>query len=125
MPLDLKKTFPLTHENAVGILRDAPWTDREKTFLAKYSLATTIKPLGEQLRRYWYLDEESSILGRHYRERFNLGYGEDMAAMVLEHWFCTMRMENFNSNRFAQSLRQEWLVKGIDPITLRKIPNYG
>jgi hypothetical protein len=125
MPLDIRHSFPITHEQAVKILRDAPWTDREAAFLSKYSLATTIQPIGGQLRKYWYLDEETSILGRHYRERFSLGDGSDMASMVLENWFCLMRGETFNMTRFAQSLRQEWLVKGIDPLTMRKIPNYG
>lgn len=125
MPLDIRQTFPLTHEQAVKVLRDAPWTDRESAFLENYSLATTLQPIGSQLRKYWYLDEETSILGRHYRERFSLGDGTDMAAMVLEHWFCLMREDKFNAERFAQSLRQEWLAKGIDPLTMRKIPNYG
>ena len=120
MPVDLLHTFPLTHEQAVYTLLEAPWTPEEQKFIGERSLCTLMDPIGSRLRVHWYLDEPTGILPRHYKKRFALGDGGDMAALMILNWLAVLKEEQFNITSYVHELRNTWLRRGIDPLTLEK-----
>lgn len=122
MPVDMRNSFPLTHEHAVEHMLKAQWTLAEKRWIEERSLATLFHPIGKPMRDYWHLEERSYPLPRHYMRRFALGDGGDMSALIILNWLALMRGEEFNLAGYVHEFRRQWLVKGIDPVTLEKIP---
>lgn len=120
MPLEIRNTFPLSHEQAVSILINAEWSPSEQKFLDERHLTTLHKPVGDVLIKWWFLDQKSYPLPRSYMRRFALGSADDMTALIIKYWICFMRDEKFDLAQEVHSLRQTWINQGIDPVTLEK-----
>lgn len=122
MPVDLLHTFPLTHGQAVDILLDAPWTPQEQKWIEMRSLVTLFHPVGDNLRKHWWMDDKSFPLPRHYMKQYNLGDPGDMVALIILDWLARLREEQFSMSAYVNEFRRQKLSQGIDPLTLEKIP---
>jgi hypothetical protein len=128
MPVDFQHTFPLSHENALWCLHHAPWNQETKQQLYNISTLESLhRPLGDHLKRVWYLADRSYPLPRHYMKRFGLGSPDDMICLVIQHFLCQLRQEEFHLARFVAEFQRFWRDKGKDPVTLQDIPRgfYG
>jgi hypothetical protein len=121
MTLNIKETFPLTHEQAVKTLTEADWSIEEVEVLLKFSPVDLHNGVGAILRESWYLQEISFPLNRHYRRRFGLGHADDMCRLILAEFLATLRKESFVLKQEAEMLRDHWLNQGMDPLTLSRI----
>lgn len=122
MPVNFLYTFPLTHEHAVNVLETAAFSPKEKQFMEEGSLQTLYHPLGSPIREHWRLEEKSYPLPRHYMKRFALGDAGNMSSLIILDYLARLRGEPFNLAGYVQAFRQQWFEKGIDPLTLEKIP---
>lgn len=123
MPVDFSRTFPLTHENALWVLHHAAWTSDEKFQLYNiYTLENLFHPLGDKLLIAWHLGDRSYPLPRHYMKRFGLGSSSDMICLIVQHFLCQLRQEEFHLAKFVDEFQRIWRGKGRDPVTLQKLP---
>lgn len=121
MPVNFMYTFPLTHEQAVFTLEDAPWTPAERGWLQNNTIQTLYHPLSAEIVRHWRLDDKTYPLPKHYRNRFSLGDPGDMSSLIILHFLSSLRGETFNMAGIVNEFRKNWFAKGIDPLTLAKI----
>jgi hypothetical protein len=122
MPVNFMYSFPMSHEQAVFILKDAPWSPSEKRWVSENSLQALYHPLGDEIVKYWRLNDRSYPLPRHYMKRFSLGDPGDMSCLIILDFLCWLRKEEFNLAGYVEEFRRLWFAKGIDPLTLEKIP---
>ena len=120
MPLNIRETFPLTHEQAVGILTDAEWTPQERSVLKNASLAELHSGAGLSVRDSWYLTDKSYPLSRHYQARLGLGHADDMSRLILADFIARLQMREFDLVEEADKLRKHWTDQGVDPLTLQR-----
>lgn len=123
MPVDLSHSFPLTHENTLWVLHHAPWPPEMKHELYNVStLQSLFHPLGDHLRRVWFLEEKSYPLPRHYMRRFGLGAADDMICLIIQNFLCQLHQEQFDLAKFVDTFQRIWRERGCDPVTLQKLP---
>jgi hypothetical protein len=123
MSVDFQHTFPLTHENALWCLHHAPWNNGTKHQLYKISTLQTLhRPLGDHLKRVWYLGDRSYPLPRHYMRRFGLGSADDIVCLIIQNFLCQLRQEDFHMTRFVSTCQNFWRERGKDPVTLQDLP---
>ncbi len=122
MPANFLYSFPLSHEQAVKILFDAPWSPQERNAITQSNLPQLFDPLGGRIREHWYLGDKSYPLPRHYMRRFGLGDDGDMSSLIILDFLAHLHSEKFNLSGYVEEFRRQWIVKGIDPVTLEKIP---
>jgi hypothetical protein len=123
MSVDLQYTFPLTHENALWELHHAQWEEvHKKQLYTQSTLESLYHPLGDHLKRVWYLNERSYPLPRHYMRRFGIGSSNDMICLIIQNFLCQLRQEEFHLARFVAEFQQFWRSHGRDPVTLQKLP---
>lgn len=123
MSVDFSHTFPLTHENALWCLHHATWPDVMKRELYSISTLKSLhRPLGDHLKRAWYLEEKSFPLPRHYMRRFGLGSSDDIVCLIIQNFLCQLRQEEFHMARFVSVCQNFWRGQGRDPVTLQKVP---
>ena len=123
MPVDFTHTFPLSHENALFCLHHARWDEYSKKQLYKQSTLESLhRPLGDHLKRVWYLTDMSFPLPRHYMRRFGLGSPDDIVCLIIQNFLCELRQEEFHIARFVATCQNFWWERGKDPVTLKHLP---
>lgn len=122
MPVNFLYTFPLSHEQAVEILLSAPFSPKEKQFMEEGSLQTLFQPLGAHMREHWRMGDKTYPLPRHYMRRFALGDAGDMSSLIILDYLAKLHGKDFPLSSYVQAFRKQWFDKGIDPLTLEKIP---
>jgi hypothetical protein len=124
MSADFQHTFPITHENALHCLHHADWNRETKFQLFNVSTLETLhRPLGDTLKRVWFLYDKSFPLPRHYMRRFGLGSPDDMVCLIIQNFLCQIRQEEFHLARFVSEFQRFWREKGRDPVTLQLLPS--
>jgi hypothetical protein len=121
MPVNFMYSFPLSHEQAVFILEDAPWSPAEKRWVQEGCLQSLYHPLGDEICKYWRLGDQTYPLPRHYMKRFLLGDSGDMSCLIILDFLAKLRNEKFNLAGYVHEFRRQWHSRGIDPLTLEKI----
>jgi hypothetical protein len=121
MPLNLRETFPFTHEQAVATLYEADWSQREKETLLNAGVNTLHNGIGNSLRTAWGLKDPTYPLSKHYRKRFGLGHADDMSQLILRNFVALMRGESFSMECEVSWLKKHWLDQGVNPLTLERI----
>jgi hypothetical protein len=122
MPLNIRETFPLTHEQAVTILVEANWSPPERVVLCRSSATELHNGAGLALRENWYLTDKTFPLSRHYQRRFGLGHADDMSRLILSDFVARLRKQSYNVEQEACVLRKHWTDQGVDPLTLERSP---
>lgn len=123
MRVNLQSTFPLTHEHTLWILHNYGWTSEEKkTLFNEHSLESLYVPVGNEIRRCWGLGDVSYPLPRHYMRRFNVGSPNDMVCLILQHFLCQIKQQEFNIALFVSEIHQNWRSRGKDPVTMKELP---
>lgn len=122
MPVDFLHSFPLTHEQAVDTLVESPWSPEEMKWLSTNKFPEVYNVLHQKMLDHWYLSNRTFPLTHHYMRRFAIGDGNDMAALIVLNLLSVIRNEPFNLAGYVKSMRDQWLNKGIDPVTLEKKP---
>lgn len=120
MPLNIRETFPLTHEQAVAILADAEWTQAERSVLSQSSATELHNGAGLALQESWYLTDKTYPLSRHYQNRFGLGHADDMSRLILTDFVARLRRQVFDLPGEVEQLRRHWTDQGVDPLTLER-----
>lgn len=121
MPVNIRDTFPLTHEHAVSTLVDAEWTREDRVKLMEATSIELHHTVGTALRTHWYLNERTSPLSRHYQRRFGLGYADDMSRLILRQFISELRCVSYDLQAEVDTLLKHWIMRGVNPLTLDRI----
>ena len=122
MPLDIKETFPLTHEQAVRLLLDAEWNGAERLALLNASISALQQGMGQAIQEYWGLGNRTWPLSLHYQRRFGLGHADDMSQLILANFKAALKDDSFCLDNEVNWLRKHWMDQGVDPLTLERFP---
>lgn len=121
MPLNLRETFPFSHEQAVSLLTTADWSERELEYIATAGAGGLHAGFGAVVRNHWGLHDRTYPLSGHYRNRFGLGHADDMSHLILQNFVCWVRQERFSLEVEVSWLKKHWLDQGVDPLTLERM----
>ncbi|MGD9713961.1 MAG: DUF6794 domain-containing protein [Thermomicrobiales bacterium] len=121
MPFEIKDTLPFTHEQAVTMLTEAPWTEQERKLICDGGLVFLHHGFGGQIRDYWHLWEPTTPLSRHYQQKFGLGHADDMSTLIIEDMVARLRGERYAMDIRVQRIKKYWLNQNVDPLYMKEI----
>lgn len=121
MPFHIQETLPFSHEQAVKLLYEAPWSKEERKFIVQGGLVALHEGFGREIRNCWHLWEPTSPLARHYQKVYGIGHADDMSSLIIEDLVARMRGEDFNIHARVRRYRDFWLSNKVDPVTQREI----
>lgn len=114
---------PTTLEEVIDLLV-SKLSEEDRGYIAdrRNSYEAAHHGFGTAIRNDYGLWDCDSVLYRHFRDRFSLGHGDDMSALILAGIFAKVRGDALDFTQRAEAMRQFWIDRGLDPITQKAMP---